>query len=218
MTSTSTSIDYFRLTTFLEKRLSKYGYPSEIAYLEVNLEKTSSPSENGFQSSRTKALVGLPKKCERMICRVQCNVCNTKPISTSPRHPRPPTQNSEESKWLRSKGRFLSVGAAVISCRNEKAPDGLVADAHLSDGFLHLILIKDCPRALYLWHLMQLARVGGNPLNFDFVEHHKTPAFTFTSSGKESVWNVDGEIFQAHQLSAQVFRGLVNLFASGPEV
>ena len=40
----------------------------------------------------------------------------------------------------------------------------------------------------------------------------------FTSYGTESVWNLDGEPFQAHQLSAQVFRGLVSLFASGPEV
>ncbi|KAG5033483.1 hypothetical protein JHK85_017465 [Glycine max] len=129
-----------------------------------------------------------------------------------------PHLNSEETRWARSKGRFLSVGAAVISCRNEKAPDGLVADAHLSDGFLHLILIRDCPHASYLWHLTQLTRRGGSPLNYKFVEHHKTPAFTFTSSGNESVWNVDGEIFQAHQLSAQVFRGLVCMFASGPEV
>lgn len=46
----------------------------------------------------------------------------------------------------------------------------------------------------------------------------QTTAFTFTSFGSESVWNLDGELFQAHQLSAQVFRGLVSLFASGPEV
>lgn len=89
---------------------------------------------------------GRPKNSERVACCVNCSVCNTGPVD--PLHH---TQYSEESKWLRSKGRFLSVGAAVISCRNEKAPDGLVADAHLSDGFLHLILIKDCPRALYLW-------------------------------------------------------------------
>ncbi|CAA3033042.1 Hypothetical predicted protein, partial [Olea europaea subsp. europaea] len=44
-----------------------------------------------------------------------------------------------------------------------------------------------------------------------------TPAFTFTSFGKEGVWNVDGELFLAHRLSAQVFRGLVSLFAGGPE-
>lgn len=102
-------------------------------------------------------------------------------------------------------------------------------------------------------HLTQLARKGGNPLNFEFVEHYKviisinsfsfsfrmirinlkpslvtayvmgavcvqTTAFTFTSSSDDSVWNLDGEPFQAHKLSAQVFRGLINLFASGPEV
>ncbi|KAK4358366.1 hypothetical protein RND71_023976 [Anisodus tanguticus] len=98
---------------------------------------------------------------------------------------------TKDSRWLKSKGHFLSVGAAVISCRNEKR--------------------------LMVCHLLQLAKKDGNPLDFDFVEHHKTPAFTFTSFGKESIWNVDGELFQAHQLSAQVFRGLINLFASGPE-
>lgn len=56
-----------------------------------------------------------------------------------------------EKRWLKSKGRYLSVGAAIISCRNERAPDGLVADAHLSDGLLHLVLIRDCPHAFYLW-------------------------------------------------------------------
>lgn len=57
----------------------------------------------------------------------------------------------KESRWLTTKGHFISVGAAVISCRNSRAPDGLVADAHLSDGFLELILIKDCPLPHYLW-------------------------------------------------------------------
>ncbi|KAJ8511646.1 hypothetical protein OPV22_002080 [Ensete ventricosum] len=125
--------------------------------------------------------------------------------------------HSQDSRWLEYKGRFLSVGAAIISCRNERAPKGLVAEAHLADGFLHLILIKDCPHPLYLWHLINLKR-GSNPFDFTFVEHHKTPAFTFVSSHNESVWNVDGEILQACQVSVQVCRGLINLFASGPEV
>ncbi|XP_048421500.1 ceramide kinase-like isoform X1 [Pyrus x bretschneideri] len=43
-----------------------------------------------------------------------------------------------ETKWSISKGNFISIGAAVISNRNERAPDGLVADAHLSDGFMRL--------------------------------------------------------------------------------
>ncbi|CAN6232718.1 unnamed protein product [Urochloa humidicola] len=124
----------------------------------------------------------------------------------------------DNPKWVWSEGRFLSVGAAVISCRNERAPDGLVADAHLSDGFLHLLLIRDCPLPLYLWHLTQFTKKGSDPLSFKFVEHHKTPAFTFISSHDESVWNLDGEIFQACEVSVQACRGLVNLFASGPEV
>ncbi|KAF7148054.1 hypothetical protein RHSIM_Rhsim03G0162800 [Rhododendron simsii] len=199
--------DYAGTMVFLRHR----SYEAEIAYLEVKSEESSSASEEVLRGSRKRALWGLPKKSERKPCRINCNVC------TSTSHPMP-AHNAEGSRWLKSKGRFLSIGAAVISCRNERAPDGLVADAHLSDGFLHLILVKDCPHALYLWHLTQLAKKGGNPLNFAFVEHHKTTAFTFTSSGEESVWNVDGELFQAHKLSAQVFQGLVSLFATGPEV
>ncbi|KAF3433182.1 hypothetical protein FNV43_RR24284 [Rhamnella rubrinervis] len=200
--------DYAGTKVFLKHS----AYQAEVAYLEV---KTESTPEIG---SRVNLLRAFPKPniSERVVCRVNCNICSTKPSTcgSTATTSLPPG----EKRWQKSKGRFLSVGAAIISCRNEKAPDGLVADAHLSDGFLHLILIKDCPHAFYLWHLTQLARKGGNPLNFDFVEHHKTPAFTFTSLGKESVWNVDGEIFKAHQLSAQVFRGLVSLFATGPEV
>ncbi|KAK3221129.1 hypothetical protein Dsin_015099 [Dipteronia sinensis] len=227
--------DYCGTKVFLKHRT----YEAEIAYLEVESENTNSASD------RVQALWGT-NKSERLICRTNCMLCNTKPVYTSSRATRPtPYSRPEETRWLKSKGCFLSVGAAIMSNRNERAPDGLVIDAHLSDGFLHLIMIKDCPRASYLWHLTELARKGGHPLDFEFVEHHKvhflitfhvssaslnifglpcflyvvqTPAFTFTSSGNQSVWNLDGELFQAHQLSAQVFRGLISLFASGPEV
>ncbi|GAV75704.1 DAGK_cat domain-containing protein [Cephalotus follicularis] len=206
--------DYAGTKVFLKHR----SYEAEIAYLEVGpVEKNPTP-DRGRQVGGVRALWGK-NKSERVICRVNCNVCNTKSVNESMGFPRAtPYSRPKETRWRRSRGHFLSVGAAIMSNRNERAPDGLVADAHLSDGFLHLILIKDCPRAMYLWHLTQLAKKGGNPLNFEFVEYHKTPAFTFTSFGNESVWNLDGELFQAHQLSAQVFRGLVCLFASGPEV
>ncbi|XP_022737487.1 ceramide kinase-like isoform X2 [Durio zibethinus] len=205
--------DYAGTKVFLRHR----SYEAEVAYLEVESEKKSSIPDGSRMFGKVRSL--KRKKCERIICRANCNVCNTQPVYSSTRCPSAtPDMISQEKRWLKSKGRFLSVGAAVMSNRNERAPDGLVADAHLSDGFLHLLLIKDCPHALYLWHLTQLARKGGNPLDFNFVEHYKTPAFTFTSFGNESVWNLDGELFQAHKLSAQVFRGLVCLFASGPEV
>ncbi|KAL2558361.1 Ceramide kinase [Forsythia ovata] len=204
--------DYAGTKVFLQHR----SYEAELSYLEVESEKGNSSPEKESPEIATGAFRCLPTKSDRVSCSANCSVCNTKGVDTLVGPPFP-VPNSERSRWLRSKGRFISVGAAVISCRNEKAPDGLVADAHLSDGFMHLILIKDCPRPFYLWHLIELTKRGGNPLDFDFVEHHKTPAFTFTSFGKEGVWNVDGELFIAHQLSAQVFRGLVSLFAGGPE-
>ncbi|VFQ72768.1 unnamed protein product [Cuscuta campestris] len=193
------------------------SYEAEVTYLEA---ADSKKGEEGGVAGRNRTKAALArKKQERNVCRVNCTVCNSKASDTSAgREERPDEEPYSSRKWLKSKGRFLSIGCAIISCRNEKAPDGLVADAHLSDGFLHLILIRDCPHASYLWHLTQLAKKGGNPLDFQFVEHCKTTVFTFTSFGKESVWNIDGEPFRAHQLSAQVFRGLITMFATGPEV
>lgn len=113
-------------------------------YLEVESEKGSLSPETDPQVS-VGTIWCLPKKPDRVSCHANCVVCNTKSDST------PVGPNLKGLRWSRSKGLFLSVGAAVISCRNEKAPDGLVADAHLSDGFLHLILVKDCPHPFYLW-------------------------------------------------------------------
>lgn len=198
-----TRYDFAGTKVFLRHR----SYEAEIAYLDVKSDKADTEfKEDDLNGRKESSCCGHRKKQKRVICRANCEVCNAHSLVIG------------ESRWLKSKGHFLSAGAAVISCRNEKAPDGLVADAHLSDGFLHLILVKNCWHASYLWHLIHLARKGGTPLDFNFVEHHKTSAFTFTSSGKEGVWNLDGEILQAHKLSAQVLRGLVSLFAAGPEV
>lgn len=126
------------------------SYEAELNYLEVRSEKENSSLEEESPDIATKAFHCLPTKSDRVSCRANCGVCNTKGVDALV-GPSSPLPNSKDSRWLRSKGRFISVGAAVISCRNEKAPDGLVSDAHLSDGFMHLILIKDCPRPLYLW-------------------------------------------------------------------
>lgn len=201
--------DYAGTKVFLRHR----SYEAEVAVLQVNSEETH-PVEGGNQHRHFRAQRGLNKR-QKVICRVNCEICTANPAVSS--QSKPDSQRGEMG-WLSFKGRYLSIGAAIIACRNGRAPDGLVADAHLADGFMHLILIKDCPRAFYLGHLLQLAKRDGDPLNFEFVEHHKTSAFTFRSSGNSSIWNLDGELFQAHQLSAQVFRGLINLFASGPPV
>ncbi|RZC74448.1 hypothetical protein C5167_049928 [Papaver somniferum] len=155
------------------------SYEAEIAYLDVQTETADTTSKKDLLDTGIQQLwrSWIPsKKTKREICRMNCQICNESP-ETNHMPARNPTATQEmnhgHSGWLRCKGRFLSIGGAVISCRNERAPDGLVANAHLADGFLDLILIKDCPHAFYLWHLTQLARKGGKPLNFEFVEHFK---------------------------------------------
>ncbi|CAL9208121.1 unnamed protein product [Musa hybrid cultivar] len=200
--------DFAGTVAFLKHR----SYEAKVTFLKTEEQETSNIASD-IQTSQL-----FQKNSKNVVCRANCSICNdfknaaqhSADVAVSPIH-------SQDSRWLEYTGRFLSVGAAIISCRNERAPKGLVAEAHVADGFLHLILIKDCPHPLYLWHLINLKR-GSNPFDFTFVEHHKTPAFTFVSSHNESVWNVDGEILQACQVSVQVCRGLINLFASGPEV
>ncbi|XP_078162813.1 diacylglycerol kinase family protein isoform X2 [Carex rostrata] len=198
--------DYAGTMVFLKHKT----YEAEITYLEPQIMESSSHEPR--------------RKQQKQICRTNCTVCNQPTVSESDRDfsdgtvSKSDIYTNKDFKWSRVKGRFLSVGAAVISCRNERAPDGLVADAHLSDGFLHLILVKDCPHPYYLWHLTQLTKRGSDPLNYSFIEHHKTPAFTFVSQHDRSLWNLDGEILEASHVSVQACRGLINLFASGPEV
>uniref|UniRef100_A0A0D3F8E7 DAGKc domain-containing protein n=1 Tax=Oryza barthii TaxID=65489 RepID=A0A0D3F8E7_9ORYZ len=207
--------DFSGTMVFLKHR----SYEAKVAFLENgNTHSLTASAENNANGVQT--LQYHQNRHRKTICRTNCLIC--KGTSTSEQNSEDENPDSsrtacETPKWVWSKGRFLSVGAAVISCRNERAPDGLVADAHLSDGFLHLLLIRDCPLPFYLWHLTQFTKKGSDPLSFKFVEHHKTQAFTFISSHDESVWNLDGELLQACEVSVQAFRGLVNLFASGPE-
>ncbi|KAM3226177.1 hypothetical protein ACQJBY_058697 [Aegilops geniculata] len=208
--------DFSGTMVFLKHR----SYDAKVAFLEnENSHSLAASAEN--VADEVQSLQSRRKRSRKTICQANCSVC--KETSTPGQNSEDEIPNSSQTihdnpKWIWSEGRFLSVGAAVISCRNERAPDGLVAEAHLSDGFLHLLLIRDCPLPLYLWHLTQFTKKGSDPLTFKFVEHHKTRAFTFISSHDESVWNLDGELFQACEVSVQACRGLVNLFASGPEV
>ncbi|KAH0433261.1 hypothetical protein IEQ34_027068 [Dendrobium chrysotoxum] len=204
--------DFTGTKVFLEHR----AYEAEIGFLEA---KAIDADDETLVAGTHQTL--LPRRSpNKRVCLTKCSVCvgPTKSTQTLTNGSSCSSDgHAEDWRWLRSKGRFLSVGAAVISCRNERAPDGLVVDAHLSDGFLHLILVKDCPRPFYLWHLTKLTRRGSNPLDFSFVEHHKTRAFTFVANHDSSVWNLDGELFQACQVTVRACHGLINLFASGPE-
>ncbi|MCO5570943.1 hypothetical protein L7F22_024673 [Adiantum nelumboides] len=209
--------DYAGTKVFFQHKL----YDAAISYIELPETdiQTLEPGSSNHGSSSLNKENGKNGGLNKTLCRLNCNVClNGMDFSEMGEISSISSNPEDTPKWKHVRGSYLSVGAAVISCRNEKAPDGIAASAHLADGLLHLILVKNCSHLSYLCHLIQLTREGADPLDFAFVEEYKTPQFNFVSHGEESVWNVDGELFPAHQLSAQVFRGLVNIFASGPDI
>ena len=138
--------DFVGTRVFLRHR----SYEAEVSFIEVPDEKTHH-IRSELASCRKEA-VGNSKKVK---CLMNCAVCadgidSDEPIVLTSGVEVLPQTKPHASKWLKSKGPFLSVGAALMSCRNDKAPGGVVVDAHLSDGFLHLVLIKDCSHASYL--------------------------------------------------------------------
>uniref|UniRef100_A0A453P7I4 Uncharacterized protein n=4 Tax=Triticinae TaxID=1648030 RepID=A0A453P7I4_AEGTS len=141
--------DFSGTMVFLKHR----SYDAKVAFLEnENSHSLAASAEN--VADEVQSLQSRRKRSRKTICQANCSVC--KETSTPGQDSEDEIPNSSQMihdnpKWIWSEGRFLSVGAAVISCRNERAPDGLVAEAHLSDGFLHLLLIRDCPLPLYLW-------------------------------------------------------------------
>lgn len=92
---------------------------------------------------------------KKLVCREKCFVCSqgidlNHLVSDDNYGEEDPGHQSAKPRWRTRLDSFHSIGAAVMSCRNDKAPDGLSAHAHLADGLLHLILIKSCSRPNYL--------------------------------------------------------------------
>ena len=132
-------------------------------------------------------------------------------------------------RWMTIEGEFKVVGCAVLSCRCDQAPDGLAKYAQICDGNMQLFLVRNCSRWQFLRHLAALA-FGGNAFDFDFVELYKVSgvhveplhgADAARVAGKDmahrSSWNVDGEVGHG-TLLASAKRGLVDVFARGPEL
>lgn len=209
--------DYAGTKVFFQHKL----YDAAISFIELP-EMDTRPSSLSRSNSESSFVFKKDEKngaLSKITCRLNCSICaNGIDLSEMDEITGVSSQSQRSPRWKRFRGAFVSVGAAVISCRNDKAPNGIAASAHLADGLLHLILVRECSRLAYLRHLIKLTREDADPLDFTFVEEYKTPQFNFVSHGEESIWNVDGELFRAHQLSAQVFRGLVNIFASGPDL
>jgi hypothetical protein len=117
---------------------------------------------------------------------------------------------------------YMAILCAVCSCRSDRSPLGVAPGAHLSDGHLHLILVRRCSRAQYLRFLMEVARKGiteDTPVRFPFIEVQEATAFSIASRGGTlGHWNVDGELVRCRRLTGQVHMGLVEVFGRGIEI
>ena len=60
-------------------------------------------------------------------------------------------------EWRRVSGPFLVVSSANVSCRCKITPDGMCPRAHLSDGWAHLILVRQTSRANFLRYMYRSA-------------------------------------------------------------
>ena len=60
----------------------------------------------------------------------------------------------------RAQGRFKSVMVVVSPCRSDMSAQGLAPWAHLADGRLTLVLVRECSTLQYLRFLISIPRHG----------------------------------------------------------
>jgi ceramide kinase len=113
---------------------------------------------------------------------------------------------------------------------------------HLGDGNTDLILVRKTGRLNYFRYLYRTGYQRSNPFDLPFVEVHRVRQFSFSHVGdccsdendngdggqrhaaaaagancRLSVWNVDGEILPAANITVKVHKQIVPVFCRGPE-
>jgi diacylglycerol kinase family enzyme len=137
----------------------------------------------------------------------------------------PPTAETsaadgDASRWRLWSGEVASLMVVVTPTRSDKSKAGIVPHAHLSDGRVHLVIVRKCTRFQFLRFLVSLSR-GGVDESLDYVEVREVEAWRLEELGQampqSSVWNVDGELMKTRHMSARCHHGLVQVFGRGPE-
>ena len=63
-------------------------------------------------------------------------------------------------EWVSVEDDFAGIMLVVMPCRSDKSAAGVARFGHLSDGALHLVLVRRCSRWAYLRFLLHLSRAG----------------------------------------------------------
>lgn len=129
------------------------------------------------------------------------------------------SSSEEEGRWRVWEGEISSLMVVVTSTRSDKSKNGILPHAHMSDGRLHLVIVRKCSRVQFLRFLLGLSWRGVDD-SLDFVDVKEVEAFRMEELEPErsqSFWNVDGELLKSRFVSARCHHGLIEVFSRGPE-
>ena len=112
---------------------------------------------------------------------------------------------------------YKSVMVIVTPCRSDLSTKGLSPLSHLSDGRLTLALVKSCSVLQYLRFLALIPKTGVQQGMLEYVDVIEATWVKVEPSGRESHWNVDGELLEHNSICASIHRGVVPIFGRGVE-
>lgn len=62
--------------------------------------------------------------------------------------------------WITIEDDFAGIMMVIMPCRSDKSQHGVAKYGHLSDGNIHLVMVKKCSRFQYLRFLMKMSSTG----------------------------------------------------------
>lgn len=121
--------------------------------------------------------------------------------------------------WVTVQGEFAGIMLVIMPCRSDKSKNGVARYGHLSDGNIHLVLVKRCSRWQYLKFLMKMSSQGLEAgCHEGYVEVIPAVAVKVEPGDcAESTWNIDGELLQCASITAETHRGAIQVFSRGIE-
>ncbi|TPP64336.1 Ceramide kinase [Fasciola gigantica] len=164
------------------------GISQKISYSAVSAQNEDL-SSRGKQSTCTPRFQKLSDS--KQVRRHVSLSCLPRPES----HHQPSWSIQGSSKgWKTVRGSFIAINAFVLSCRCSRAVSGPSPWAHLGDGCIDLVIIRNCSRTRFLQFLVRTANASGNsnegtdrsPLELPFVTVERVCAFRFCKGTKSS--------------------------------
>ncbi|XP_058196466.1 sphingosine kinase 1-like [Rhododendron vialii] len=125
-----------------------------------------------------------------------CNPSHDEPMKVQQGSYRGPTVALESLNWRKIDGPFVSVWLHNVTWGGENTK--AAPDAKFSDGYLDLILVRNCPRLALLALMTELN--NGNHVKSPHVLYFKVKAFVLEpgprtdDATKEGIIDVDGEV------------------------